>query len=275
MARMDEEPLDGGHDAGAVRIGDTVHRRAGPWTPAVHALLTYLADHGFTRAPRPLGFDEQGREILTFLEGESIGRRKPRPAWVHADDTLIQVARWLRDCHQVLANFVPPPDAIWRDGFPWSDGQIVVHNDATIHNAAWSNGQLTGFFDWDFARPATPEWDVAFAAYTWVPLHARSEVAGARYLAGMGAPGRIVNLVARHSNAMLEAEMRGLADVLSEFPDESGELRDALWFCDLTTSPDGVPVSARDRISEIQERYGSGHESLSSSPSGARATSRR
>jgi hypothetical protein len=76
----------------------------------VHALLAHLADKGFTGAPRPLGFDEQGREVLTFLEGETIGGRRPRPAWVHAEDTLNQVARWMRAYHQAVADFVPPPD---------------------------------------------------------------------------------------------------------------------------------------------------------------------
>jgi hypothetical protein len=139
----------------------------------VHALLAHLAGKRFTGAPRPLGLDEQGREVLTFLEGESVGRRKPRPAWVYADDTLDQVARWIRDCHQDAGDFVPPPGAIWRGGRTWSPGLIVVHNDATIHNAAWHQGRLTGFFDWDFAGPATPEWDLALAAFSWVPLHAR------------------------------------------------------------------------------------------------------
>jgi putative nucleotidyltransferase with HDIG domain len=81
---------------------------------------------------------------------------------------------------------------------------------------------------------------------------------GARYLAGLGAPERVVNLVARHSNAILEAELRGLGDLVAVFPDEGGALRDALWYCDLTTSPDGQPVSAADRMSEIKERYGPG-----------------
>jgi hypothetical protein len=31
--------LDGGNTGGAVRIGDTVRRTAGAWTPAVHALV--------------------------------------------------------------------------------------------------------------------------------------------------------------------------------------------------------------------------------------------
>jgi hypothetical protein len=81
---------------------------------------------------------------------------------------------------------------------------------------------------------------------------------GARYLAGVGVPERVVNLVARHSNAILEAELRGIGDLVAVFPDEGGPLRDALWYCDLTTSPDGRPVSSADRMSEIKERYGPG-----------------
>ena len=91
-----EERLEGGNIGGAVRAGNTVRRAAGPWTPAVHALLAHLADKGFTGAPRPLGFDAQGREVLTFLEGEPVGGRKPRPMWVHAEDTLDQAAVGLR-----------------------------------------------------------------------------------------------------------------------------------------------------------------------------------
>jgi HD domain len=81
---------------------------------------------------------------------------------------------------------------------------------------------------------------------------------GARYLAGTGAPARVVNLVARHSNAILEAEFRGIGRRVAEFPDEGGVVRDALWYCDLTTSPDGEPVGAAERIAEIKERYGPG-----------------
>lgn len=172
-----EERLEGGYADGAVRAGDTVRRRAGPWTPAVHALLTYLAAQGFTGAPRPLGFDEQGREVLTFLEGETIGHLKPRPAWVHADDTLVQVARWMRGYHQAVAGFVPPSHAVWRGGGTWSPDLIIAHNDATTHNAAWHQGTLTGFFDWDFAGPATAEWDLALTGFAWVPLHVQSVVA--------------------------------------------------------------------------------------------------
>lgn len=82
---------------------------------------------------------------------------------------------------------------------------------------------------------------------------------GASYLADLGAPARLVNLVAHHSCALLEAGLRGLAHVMTRFHDEQGLIRDALWYCDQTTSPFGEPVSQRDRIAEIQHRYGPGH----------------
>jgi putative nucleotidyltransferase with HDIG domain len=82
---------------------------------------------------------------------------------------------------------------------------------------------------------------------------------GAAYLADIGAPARLANLVAHHSYALLEAGLRGLADELARFNDEQGPIRDALWYCDQTTSPFGEPVSHGDRIAEIQRRYGPGH----------------
>ena len=96
---------------------------------------------------------------------------------MYAEGTLVQVARWTRGYHQLIAGFVPPPGAVWREGGAWSPGLIIAHNDATTHNAAWHQGKLTGFFDWDFAGPATPAWDLALAAFAWVPLHVRYVVA--------------------------------------------------------------------------------------------------
>src|SRR3979490_123534 len=72
-----EIPLGGGNmSSGVVRVGAPVRRPAGPWTPAVHALLTHLHEAGFRGAPRPLGIDDRGREILTFVPGPGGG---PRP----------------------------------------------------------------------------------------------------------------------------------------------------------------------------------------------------
>jgi hypothetical protein len=67
---VEEIPLAGGNvSGGVVRVGDTVRRPAGPWTPAVHALLDHLHAVGFRGAPRPLGLDDRGREVLTYVPG--------------------------------------------------------------------------------------------------------------------------------------------------------------------------------------------------------------
>jgi hypothetical protein len=79
---------------------------------------------------------------------------------------------------------------------------------------------------------------------------------GARYLRGVGGSDRLVNLVAHHSCAALEAELRGLSDELAEFEDEKTALRDALWWADMTTTPDGTETTVVERVAEIQSRYG-------------------
>ena len=174
---MSEQELEGGNAGGAVRVGDTVRRATGPWTPSVHSLLQHLDRVGFVQAPKPLGIDEHGREVLSFLPGNTVGTTRPWPAWVHSDEALIQVAHWLRNYHAAVADFVPPDDAVWREGGHWQPGLIIGQNDAAPYNAAWDDqGQLVGFFDWDFAAPVSVEWDLAFTAFAWVPLHARHVV---------------------------------------------------------------------------------------------------
>ncbi|MGW0537953.1 phosphotransferase [Streptomyces sp. NPDC003032] len=50
---------------------------------------------------------------------------------------------------------------------------VIGHHDAAPWNAVWHAGELVGFFDWDTAGPSSREFDLAFMALSWVPLHAR------------------------------------------------------------------------------------------------------
>lgn len=92
-----------GNVGGAWRIGGTVHRTAGPWTPAVHALLDFLAPRA-EHTPRVLGFDEEGREVLTFLPGRvvDIDAELLTPGQI---DSLVS---WTRGFHEAVAGFGHP-----------------------------------------------------------------------------------------------------------------------------------------------------------------------
>jgi hypothetical protein len=82
---------------------------------------------------------------------------------------------------------------------------------------------------------------------------------GARYLSDLGVSPRLCGLVGNHSGAAVEAELRGLSGEMAAFPDESSLARDGVWYCDMTTSPVGEPVTFDERLAEIKERYGVEH----------------
>jgi HD domain len=82
---------------------------------------------------------------------------------------------------------------------------------------------------------------------------------GARFCRALGHP-EIASLVAHHSSARHEAEVRGLLpELLAEFPYDDSMMQRTLTYCDLTTSPDGTRTNVKDRVSEIVERYGPDH----------------
>jgi putative nucleotidyltransferase with HDIG domain len=84
---------------------------------------------------------------------------------------------------------------------------------------------------------------------------------GARYLRdAQHADAMLCRLVAHHSYAIVEADERGLADVLGlEFEPAPYALASVLTCCDMTTSPDGELVPVERRLAEIHHRYGPGH----------------
>jgi len=163
----DEEVLAGGSVNHVVRVGDTVRRPTGPWTPAVHSFLRHLELVGYPYAPRVLGVDEQDREVLTFIPGQAL--RRPWPTALQADEVLDQIGRALGLLAQASAGFVPPVEAVWQAPDARRAGP-VRHGDVGPWNAIFRDGELVGFIDWDFAGPAPALWDLAQAAWYYVPL---------------------------------------------------------------------------------------------------------
>lgn len=178
MGGADELPLVGGRrTSGVVRLGDTVRRPTGPWSPTVHALLRHLADVGFMEAPRFLGMDAEGREILTYAHGEVAAD----PAWqpgspaywpegLRSEETVIAHGRLVRRLHKAAASFRTDDDG-WREhqGRQGTD-ELVSHGDLGPWNVAYQEGRPTGIIDWDHCEPITPVVDFGLAAWNFVPL---------------------------------------------------------------------------------------------------------
>jgi hypothetical protein len=160
---MDETWL-AGNIGGAVRVGDTVRRPVGEWTPAVHALLDHLAPR-LPHVPRVIGFDEQGREVLDFLPGRVISPEHESLS----EAQIVSLVAWTRDFHAAVADFDHPGP--WRS-FPVPQPTITGHNDIAPYNACFDGDELAGVFDWDLAGPTTPLNELAFIAWNCVPLWA-------------------------------------------------------------------------------------------------------
>ncbi|MFI9240355.1 phosphotransferase enzyme family protein [Streptomyces sp. NPDC053079] len=171
MQHDEEQQLTGGNVSnGVVRVGDTVRRPAGPWTPAVHALLTHLHGTGFRAAPRPLGIDDQGREVLTFMPGDVVW--PDRFALLEPVPRLARVARLIRDFHDAVQGFTPPPDAQWQVLIPAEGADIIAHQDLAPWNLVAGGADDWAFIDWDTAAPGSRLWDVAYAVHGFIPLSA-------------------------------------------------------------------------------------------------------
>ncbi|WP_086837794.1 aminoglycoside phosphotransferase family protein [Amycolatopsis kentuckyensis] len=169
----DEELLQDEPHRRVVRIGDTVRRPVHPWTPAVHALLRHLADVGFPAAPRVLGIDDEGREVLTYLPGES-----GPDGWakVVGEAGLAAFARFLRDYHDAVAGFRPAADLTWFTGTAGVGAdEVVCHGDFGPWNTVWRGERPVGLLDWDYARPAPRIHDVAYALEYVAPFRDDAE----------------------------------------------------------------------------------------------------
>lgn len=165
---------------GAVRVGGTIRKPAGRWTPTVHATLRHLPTAGFDLSPSPLGIDERGREILTWIEGDVPS--KPWSGPLVRDEGVAIVARTMRRIHDALRGFDPGAEARWRSGDrPLATGEIVCHGDLAPWNTVWQGDQLVGVIDWDMAEPGFPIEDVAFLALHLVPFHADAWACGAGF----------------------------------------------------------------------------------------------
>lgn len=164
-----EIPMIGGRTK-VWRKGQVVLRETGSWASTVHALLNHLEQVEFAGAPRVVGsgFDDQGRELLTYIEGEFV---HPGP-WDEA--SLFKIGQLMRDLHRATASFVIPADAQWRE---WHGRRLgdpsrgIGHCDTGPWNIVLKNDLSCALIDWEAAGPCDPITGLAQCCWLNAQLH--------------------------------------------------------------------------------------------------------
>ena len=151
-----ETPLAGGRiTPGVVRVGATVRRPLGPHSSFVHDVLRHLEAAAFDGAPRFLGIDEDGREVLTYIEGAVPLDLDSRLS----DDQFGAAAELLRRFH----------DATAGSGVACRQ-EVVCHNDFAPPNAVFVDELPVALIDFDYAAPGARVADFAYSAFAWLNL---------------------------------------------------------------------------------------------------------
>lgn len=132
--------------------------------------LGHLEREGFTASPRPVagGFDDDGNEWLTFIEG-----RSPQPEPWH-DDAIVRLGELIAKMHAAAQTYQPPGAALWKDWFGRRLGRPASgfgHGDLGPWNIMAIDNSPVGFIDWDTAGPMDPIYELAQAAWLNVQLH--------------------------------------------------------------------------------------------------------
>jgi hypothetical protein len=138
---------DSGRMDGIVRIGDTVRRPGQTNTELVARVLRLLETEGVPWAPRFVGMDDEGREILSWISG-STG--------TSGDEMdLVVLANIVRRLHDLTTGLV--------EGF-----ECVIHDDLQPRNVVVHGRVPVGLIDWEQARPGRRVEDVAKLCWSFI-----------------------------------------------------------------------------------------------------------
>ena len=140
------------------RVGATLHCPPGERAEFVRALLRFLEERGFEAAPRFLGVDEQGRDVLTFVDG-----------YVASD---LDVRRWTLEQIEAAFALLRRFHDVTAGSHIAGSAEVVCHNDFTPQNTVFRDGRPVALIDWEFAAPGSRRRDLAHGLWQWLNLGA-------------------------------------------------------------------------------------------------------
>jgi hypothetical protein len=210
----DETPLMGGNvNPKVVRVADTVRRSTGPCSKNVHRLLVHLERQGFGFAPRFLGIDERGREILSFIPGSA---EIPDALWQDAT-ALVEAARMLKKFHDATRDFDFGHAGDWAYAYPLGEqNDVICHNDFAPYNMIFRDNLPIGIVDFDLAGPGPRMRDLAYLAYWFAPLSFSSKELAERSVSEVASGNRRLKLLCATYGT---SDYAGLLDMLFEVLD--------------------------------------------------------
>jgi Phosphotransferase enzyme family len=144
--------------SGVVRVGDTVRRPAGEGSELTRDVLVHLERAGFDAAPRWLGVDDQGRDILSWIDGDTFTERSQMHPYIgdppvritFRDDQVVVAMRLLRRYHEAFAQ------------------DVICHGDYGPWNIVWRNAMPFAIIDFDNVYRGAAEDDVGYALRMFV-----------------------------------------------------------------------------------------------------------
>lgn len=154
MGRSEFRLAGGRSTPGVVRVGDTVRRPISANSDFVHGLLRHLETRAFAGAPRYLGLDEKGREILSYLPGNV-----PLELGDFTDMQCSAAAKLLRSLHDSTV------DCALR-----GNSEVICHGDPSPCNCVFVDGVPSRLIDFDAAHPGERGEDLGYAAWLWLDI---------------------------------------------------------------------------------------------------------
>jgi aminoglycoside phosphotransferase (APT) family kinase protein len=225
-----EEALRGGFVAGAVRVGATV-RKAPPRDPGfVHGLLAFFERAGWSGAPRHLGRDDSGRDVLEYLDGTVPWGRAP--TFVRSEPSLASVGRLVREFHDLTAGTALA-----------GDQEVVCHHDLSPKNTVYRGTVPVAFIDWDDAAPGRRVQDVAHVCWQFAGLGPETP--------DPGEAGRLVRVIA-DAYGLAAADRAVLVETILWW-------QDSTWRGILAAAEAGDPAMTRLRRAGAVEQVRAAH----------------
>lgn len=166
---IQKEVLSGGREGKIIKENNNVVRPSNLWTTYVHTFLKFMHENEFDNIPIPYGVNEEGMELVSFVEGMVYNDNLPDT--ILSDDVLIEVAKLLRRYHDIGEKYVHQLTGkeVWMLS-KHSPIEVMCHGDFAPYNITFVDGHVHGIIDFDTLHPGPRIWDIAYAVYRWIPF---------------------------------------------------------------------------------------------------------